>query len=146
MCLNRGRKWLRKNSKNSNRLVILSTVNCWWWSFPTQWWNLGVWLGTGCMVRMFNKLQWQRIIMHVFLIMFDKNLDFSLAFWGFWHSRVLSHVLTIFYLFCLFEGKCFTWLGRSLPLCLGPAAAPWTDTCTYLEVVMTMDRPIRWGS
>ena len=147
MCLNRSRKWLGENRKNCNRHVVLSAVNCWRWSFPTQWWNLGIWLGTRCMVRILNKLQLQRVRMHVFLIMFDKNLDFSPAFWVFWHSRVVLHVLTLFfYLFGLFEGKCFTWLGRSLLLCLGPAAAPWTDTCTYLEVVMTTDRPVRWAS
>lgn len=43
------------------------------------------------------------------------------------------------------KGKCFTWTGKSPPPCLGPAAARWMDTCTYLEVVMTMDRPIRLG-
>lgn len=43
------------------------------------------------------------------------------------------------------KGKCFTWTGKSPLPCLGPAAARWMDTCTYLEVVMTMDRPIRLG-
>ncbi|XP_065822172.1 kelch domain-containing protein 1-like isoform X2 [Labrus bergylta] len=41
------------------------------------------------------------------------------------------------------HGKCFTCQGKSLPPCLGPAAAPWMVTCTYLEAAMTSDRPIR---
>ncbi len=158
----------------SNRHAVFSTVSCWWWSFPTQWWNLGIWLRARCMVRILNKLQICFFVIktksitarfpYVFVtfLLFGEfhtytqlnHVTFMAACaWsrlqsflcheiteGVWTSEQFIHI----FLTC-FEGKCSTWQGKSLPLCLGPAAALWMGSCMYLEAVIELDRPIRWG-
>ena len=62
-----------------------------------------------------------------------------------WHQWMWAAHSLFFLLFFCSEGKCSTWQGKFRPPCLGPVAAIWMDTFTFLEVVMTTDRPIRWG-
>lgn len=92
------------------------TVSCWWWSFPTQWWNLGIWLRTRCMVRILNTFQkclWskQRIIC---MLSHLKNFFFlhilSLFLWN--DFPVMSHLSEhLPWAFCCFAiVKCVMWV------------------------------------
>lgn len=116
---------------------MFSTVSCWWRRPTTQWWNVGVWLRARCMVRTLI-LFWQSCTLFVWN-------DKYVAWTAFCLVVAASSVISGPHFFSYSEGKCSTWQGKSRPLCLGPAAAPWKDTCTYLGVLMTVDTPTRWG-
>lgn len=120
------------------KTMFIYTVSCWWRGFSTQRWNLGVWLESRCVVSMLNRsFACCSMKERVKKTKHNSNL-----------YSICANVLFIyphFYLyFFFFEGRFFIWRGTHLRPCLGPAAAHWMDTCTYLEAVMTMARPIWW--